>query len=517
MKLLIISPHFPPTNAADHQRVRLVLPYLRENGWAAEVLAVDAGSVASPMDDWLAAGLPADVPVHRVPALGLGWSRIPGLGTLTFRALGALRRKGDELLKIGRFDLIFFSTTQFGVHVLGPRWRRKFGIPFVMDYQDPWVNDYYRNHPAVTPPGGRLKYAVMDWLHRRQEPRVLRHCAGLTSVSADYPRQLSKRYRWLNIEILKTEKLKSEMRGEQIRHLNPTLSPDEAEREGQAERRGRRAEGRHRLLSLVLPFPGDERDLQRVATDGTRQTIFSRNDGKLHWVYVGRGGADMHLALRAFFLALNEHLKNEPALRENLRLHFIGTSYAAAGRGRKMVEPLAAELGLADVVSESTDRIPYSQTLRCLLDAHALIVPGSDDPGYTASKIYPYLLAGKPLLAVFHEQSSVVALMQTVRGGTVVAFKTGETPETIAARILDSGWLSQGQNTETRKTEILKSENVSACQDVSVSAFKKSSVLHPPAALDRSAFAPHTARAQAAVLAEFFKQILASGKQTADC
>ena len=89
----------------------------------------------------------------------------------------------------------------------------------------------------------------------------------------------------------------------------------------------------------------------------------------------------------------------------NLKIHFVGTSYAAFGKGMKTIEPLALEYGLGDIVVEHTDRIPYSQTLRCLLDADALIVPGSDDPGYTASKIYPYLLARKPMLAVFHYRS----------------------------------------------------------------------------------------------------------------
>ena len=188
--ILILSPHFPPSNAPDMQRVRLLLPYLREQGWEAEVLAVEPGQVAAPVDSWLTDGLPPDVPVHRVAALGLGWGRIPGLGMLIFRALGALRRTGDALVKSGRFNLVYFSTTQFGVHTLGPRWQRRFGVPFVMDYQDPWVNDYYRQHTAAVPPGGRIKYAVADRLNRWAEPRVLRHCAGITSVSGEDPRQL---------------------------------------------------------------------------------------------------------------------------------------------------------------------------------------------------------------------------------------------------------------------------------------------------------------------------------------
>lgn len=199
MRLLIVSPHFPPTNAADMQRVRLILPYLKEAGVEAEVLGVESEQVASPEDPWLVPGLPPDVPIHRVMALGLKWRRVPGLGTLNFRSYGALRRKGDELLRSGRFDLVYFSTTQFGVHLLGPRWKRRYGVPFVMDYQDPWVSDYYREHPEVTPPGGRLKYAITSWISRRDEPRVLRECSGITSVSDAYLRQLENRYDFLKI------------------------------------------------------------------------------------------------------------------------------------------------------------------------------------------------------------------------------------------------------------------------------------------------------------------------------
>lgn len=393
-RVLVVSPHFPPVSAADMQRVRMLLPFFERSGWQAEVLAVSPGQVSAPMDPWLLAGLPPQVEVHRVDALARGFARVPGLGTLGLRALMALAKAGDKLLATGKFDLVYFSTTVFEVHMLGPRWKRKFGVPFVMDYQDAWVSDYYRDHPNAPVPGGRLKYTLVSALHRWMEPRVLRDCSGITSVSPEYPRQLGRRY--------------------------PEMPA---------------------VPALVQGFPGSPQDFERLPAVRGDDRPFNPDDGRQHWAYVGRGGGDMAKALRGLFLALRDHASTE--LLQSLKLHFIGTSYAAAGTGSLSIAPIAAEFGLQHLVEESPDRIDYARALWCLRNADALVVPGSDDPAYTASKIYPYLLAGRPMLAIFHSSSTVVELIAKVKGAVCVTFASDEPDARLANRIAGQ-WLDSG-------------------------------------------------------------------------
>ena len=61
-KVLIVSPHFPPINAPDMQRVRLALPYLRELGWEPTVIAVGPDLVEGGVRDPLLAPYHLDRP-----------------------------------------------------------------------------------------------------------------------------------------------------------------------------------------------------------------------------------------------------------------------------------------------------------------------------------------------------------------------------------------------------------------------------------------------------------------------
>jgi hypothetical protein len=104
----------------------------------------------------------------------------------------------------------------------------------------------------------------------------------------------------------------------------------------------------------------------------------------------------------------------EPALYRNLRLHFFGTSNQTSGQPRARVLPLARDRGVADAVSEEPVRIGYSDALTVLRDSHGILLLGSTERHYTASKLYPALLARRPLLAIFHDSSSVKSILRSV-------------------------------------------------------------------------------------------------------
>lgn len=374
-QVLLVSPHFPPINAPDLQRVRLALPYLREHGWEPTVLAVAPESVEGGVrEPALEATYPADIRVERVDGLRPAATRWAGIGSLWFRCGRALRRRGDALLAERRFDVVLFSTTVFDAFALGPRWLRRFGVPYVLDYQDPWTSDYYAR-TGHRPPGGRLKYAWAQWRARRAEPPALRGAAGVISVSEAYGALLARQYPWFDASRVE-----------------------------------------------VLPFGAAETDLALAREHRPARPLVDWEDGCVHQVYAGRCGDDMRFALSVLFAALARYRTTHPEKAARLRLHFIGTGYAPPPLGREHVRPLAVAAGVGDLVTEHPYRVPYFDALHHLVRADAVLAVGSDDATYAASKVFPYLLARRPLLLLYHRDSLVLRCAAEARAGVRLGF-----------------------------------------------------------------------------------------------
>ncbi len=374
-RVLIISPHFPPVNAPDMQRVRLALPWLGPLGWDPVVVAVAPDRVeGASLDPVLEQTYPADIRVMRTGGLRASVTRWAGLGSLWLRCGQPLVHAAEQLLAGGGIDLVFISTTQFGAFPLGPRWRARFGVPYVLDFQDPWVNDYYAR-TGTPPPGGKLKYALSQWHARRHEPAALRSASGIVSVSDEYGPMLARRYPWFDATRV-----------------------------------------------TVIPFGASTLDFDVARQHRPDRPLVPFGDGNIHFVYAGRVVDGMRHALTLLFGALRLLRENDPALAARVRLHFIGTNYAPPPRDRPMVLPIAREAGVEELVREYTSRVAYFDALHYLVKADGLLAIGSDDAGYSASKIFPCLLAGRPLLALFHRDSPVQGLVQGQTGVVSVPF-----------------------------------------------------------------------------------------------
>jgi glycosyltransferase involved in cell wall biosynthesis len=390
-RLLMISPHFPPDSSAGTHRVRLLAPYLAEYGWKPTVLTVAEQDLEGRIDRDLARLVPPDLDVVRTRAWPARLTRHIGVGDLGLRALSGLHRTARRLHREHPFDAVFVTIYPTYPAVLGLMMKRRFRVPFVLDYQDPWVGAW--GESVGGGPGGIVdtKSRSSRALAERLEPPVLRAADAVTAVSArTYEEALAR-----------------------------TGSMPRAVAE--------------------IPIGWDAADMDAVA-NRTAHPRFVPRDGRLNICYVGTLLPLGITTLRTVLGAARALIEREPHLADQLRFHFFGTSNQTGG-GEERVRPHARELGVEHLVHEHPARLDYLDALDALRQADVLLLLGSSERHYTPSKVFPALLAGHPMIAVYHHASTVIEVLRTAApapASQVITFDDHKPVEALIGGVADA-------------------------------------------------------------------------------
>jgi len=359
----MVTPHFPPDSSAAAHRVRLLAPHLPAAGWTPTVMTVDPARYEGRLDPGLEALVPSSLAVIRAGAWPAQWTRRIGLGDLGLRAFTGLKHACRAELSRRPYDALFITLYPVYPALLGPRLKAEFHLPFVLDYQDPWVGAW-----GLTVGSGadgspdwksRASRRLGDWL----EPRVVAAADALTAVSKGTIDGIVARI--------------------------PEAS---------------------RIPQGIIPLGFEPGDFERLRAQPPSTTYFDPSDGLVHLCYVGTLLPTGVETLRLLLVATARARAAHPEARR-LRLHFFGTSNQSTA-DRDRVRPIAEDCGVGDIVTEVPGRLDYLDALSVLTRASAILLLGSSEPHYTASKLYPALLARRPILALFHESSSVVAILR---------------------------------------------------------------------------------------------------------
>jgi hypothetical protein len=387
-RVLIVGADFAPSSYPPALRIRYFAQHLKEFGWEPVILTTDPRYYETAIDDENQKLLPADLEVIRTQAIPAAVTRRFHFGDLGLRSLWHHWRAINRICGERRVDLIFVPIPPYPSIVLGRLAHTRFDIPYVIDYIDPYVTEYYWRLPRSKRPP---KHALAYYTARVIEPFALKNAAAVVGVDTSYTADLFERYPWLKVE------------------------------------------------ATGIPYGGEPADFDYLRQHPRANPVFDPSDGLLHVSYVGRGGPDMLPTLRAVFEAVVVGAKRWPDLFRRLRMHFVGTTYAHDAQVQYQVLPLARELGLEKVVDEHPGRVAYLTAIQIMLDSHALLAVGSESVHYTASKIFPCILAARPLLAAFHEKSSVVTILKETQASEVIEFGESRpvsgTVEDIAGRL----------------------------------------------------------------------------------
>ncbi|WP_407525586.1 hypothetical protein PDL71_03850 [Lacibacter sp. MH-610] len=363
-KLLIISPHYPPSNLAAVHRSRLFAQHLPSFGWEPIVLTVHEDYYEEALDHNLERLLPKEQRIEKVKAWRVTKPRL--IGDIGLRAFFQLRKRAVQLVKEERIDFVYIPIPSFYAALLGPYIKRKTGVAYGIDYIDPWVHRF--------PGSDRLfsRHWFSTQLAQWLEPKAVKHCSLITGVAQGYYEAVLQR--------------------------NPQL--------------------RQQCITGAMPYGGEAADHEKVKELSLTPYLFQKNK-KLQLVYAG---AMLPKAYQPLEQILQVIAVNRSHF-ENVEFHFIGTGKTPNDPEGFNIKPLAEKYSLWEsVVFEYPKRIPYLDVLTHLEASDGVFILGSTEAHYTPSKTYQAVLSKKPVLAVLNAESTAVEVLRIANAGEVLDF-----------------------------------------------------------------------------------------------
>lgn len=374
-KILIIYPHFPPSNLAGVHRPRLFAQHLPEFGWQPVILTVHEKYYEEEPDYNLVKLLPEDLRIEKVHAYKMTKPRI--IGDIGLRAFFQLYKKAKQLVQKEKFDFLYISIPSFYCALLGRWLHATTGIKYGIDYVDPWV------HPF---PGSDKKFSRHWWstkLAQLLEPVAVKRASLITGVAEGYYLPVLER--------------------------NPQLKKT--------------------AITGAMPYGGEKRDIEILKELNLKPYLFSKKKDTIQLVYAGAMLPKAYQPLEAIFKAISKQRDEF----KNVEFHFIGTGSRANDENSYNIKPLAEKYNLWQTnVYEYPKRIPYLDVLTHLSYADGIFILGSTEPHYTPSKSYQAILSGKPIFAILHEQSTAVQLLLSSEASRVLTFGNETDLENLA-------------------------------------------------------------------------------------
>lgn len=381
-RCIIVSPHFPPSTLAGVHRARHLAKHLPAFGWEPTIVCVDPKYHIERLDYELARLVPQNIEIIQAGAIPVEISSICGVaGDIGLRGFFHLRAAIAKRMTRMRVDAVLITGSPFYPMLLSGRIKRRWNTPVVLDFQDPWISRDGSEAPRWS------KLHISHQLAIALEPYAIKDAAFVTSVSEQQNREMAERYPWLD-----------------EKHM------------------------------AHIPVGGDPEDFDafRARSQRNASEAFSRT-----FSYVGTAMPRSGPLIRALMRGIRRLQNQNPELAERVHLRFVGTSNQPNDNTSFRIRPMAEAEGVDHLVTEEPARVPYLDALKILADTDVVLLVGSDEPHYTASKIYPGLMSGRPFLSLFHRMSSSHEILKRAGGGVALAFGTENELESLVPAIAD--------------------------------------------------------------------------------
>jgi glycosyltransferase involved in cell wall biosynthesis len=393
-KAFIISYAFPPSGGAGVRRILKTIKYLSQLEWEITVLSPKRGRYfAYPYDPLLLEEIPANVQVvecftperyYMTQSVSAGEgvrskSKSNNVFSNIYRKI--YRLIGDiiavpesaiiwlpfavwysiQLIRQNDFEVIFVTSPPFSSLLIGGVLKKVTGLPLVIEFRDAWIAEPTRKFKS--------KWAKILEFH--QESWTIRIADYVISVTDGITHDFIKRYGNQN----------------------------------------------NREKFITIPNGYDRDDLKYFSPESYCEI----EDNLFKIVYTGTLGG--RRTPRFFFAGLKKLIQSRPELRSKLKVFFIGRN------GRFMdgysIEDYIEDYGLNEIVEivgfvSREESFIYQAEADLLLLLIGLVAPEESQCYGISAKVFDYILAGKPILAVT-EDGPTAEFMREAGIGEVIS------------------------------------------------------------------------------------------------
>ncbi len=379
----LVSGHFPPSNLVGAQRARLWSRYLPEFGWEPVVVTGDPAEYEERPDPDLERLVAPGLRVVHARTLSTRPVRL--VGDIGIRSFWGCYRALAKMAKTREIDFVMVTIPSNFLAPVGRLVHLRHGLPFGIDYQDPWVNRWTGNEKPLSRAWASNKLAEM------LEPWSVCDAALITGMAPGYVAGMLER--------------------------NPEVAA--------------------KSVLAYMPMGTAPEDYALVRGLGRAPFLFDPKDGNFHMIYAGALLPAGFVVLDAFLAGLHTLRERAPQVASRLRVHFVGTGSSPDDPNGHRVLPRAQAAGVAEMVNEHPHRIGYVDTLNHLMHGSAVLVLGSTEPHYTPSKVFQAMLSERPVFALLHRDSTAVRMIRSAHVGEVLTLVEGDLPssETVAASL----------------------------------------------------------------------------------
>jgi len=380
-RVALVAAHFVPSNLASVHRARLWSLHLREFGWEPIIVTTHWDYYEEQIEPELMELLPGDLRVIRTRAFRTRPIRI--VGDVGLRGFLWHYWALCELARSKSIDFVHITIPSNFSALLGRLVARKTGVPYGIDYIDPWVHQFPGSDQPFTKAWASARLAD------RLEPWAVCDASLITGINRRYYEGVLER--------------------------NPRLA--------------------QRAIFAEMPYGGSEADHDYVRQHPREPYLFEGHGNKFALIYAGAMLPKAYEVLDRLLESLVLLKKKQPRLAETFHLYFVGTGKSPDDSEGCKIRSTIQRHNLQDCISEHPQRMPYLDVLNHLHAASGVLVLGSTEPHYSPSKLFQSVMSRRPVFALLHEESTAAPLLRACKAGPVLTLRECALPtaETVAA------------------------------------------------------------------------------------